>query len=62
MTLPPEQAFNKKKESFGWALLVAKRAAEEEIDRGKLLSECLRTAAQILLDEAEDLEYGREPD
>ena len=51
----PSTANAKKKEAVGWAILAAKKVAEEEVENGSSLQECLRVAAQFLL-EAKEIE------
>lgn len=56
MGLSERQADCKRKEAVGWMITAAKLTAEEEMDSGKDLADCLRAAAQILLDKAEEWE------
>lgn len=54
MSSSPTAANAKKKEAVGWAVLAAKKVAEEEVDRGKTLEECLHIAAQVLIEKAKE--------
>lgn len=55
MSTSPSTANAKKKEAVGWAVQAAKKVAEEEVDHGKTLAECLRIAAQVLMEKAEEI-------
>lgn len=48
----PDISLLKKREALGYALLAARAEAEDENASGGSLAECLRRAAQVLLDEA----------
>lgn len=53
---PPYESMVKKKEAVGWACVAAKDKAEEAVDKGKSLSDCLKEAAEELLLKAKELE------
>lgn len=53
-----KEHIHKRKEAVGWACSAARVVAEESAAEGLSLADCLRRAAAILMDKADELDDG----